>query len=60
MRIGKIASGTEFRIDEQFQNFLIFGISIVFQIIKKLLKFVKLPIWEIQKKFQSVKFQKFL
>ena len=29
MRIGKIASSAEFRMDKQFQNFLIFGISIV-------------------------------
>ena len=35
MRIGKIASGVEYRMDEQFQNLLIFGISIVFQIKKK-------------------------
>ena len=32
MRIGKIASSTEYRMDKQFQNFLIFEISIVFQI----------------------------
>ena len=37
MRIGKIASSAEYRIDKQFQNLLIFGISIVFQI-KKILK----------------------
>ena len=34
MRIGKIARGAEYRTDEQFQNFLIFWISIVFQIDK--------------------------
>ena len=32
MRIGKIASSVEYRMDKQFQNLLIFGISIVFQI----------------------------
>ena len=31
MRIGKIASGAEYRMDEQFQNLLIFGILMVFQ-----------------------------
>ena len=30
MRIEKIASGAEYRMDEEFQNFLIFGILIVF------------------------------
>ena len=38
MRIGKIASSAEYRMDKQFQNFLIFGISIDFRI-KKILKF---------------------
>ena len=44
MRIGKIVSGAEYRMDEQFQNFLIFGILIVFQIEKtlKLCSFFKL------------------
>ena len=37
MRISEIASSAEYRMDKQFQNFLIFGISIVFQI-KKILK----------------------
>ena len=37
MRIGKIASSAEYRIDKQFQNLLIFGIAIDFQI-KKILK----------------------
>ena len=36
MRIGKIASGAEYRMDEQFKHFLIFGILIAFQIKKKL------------------------
>ena len=36
MRIGKIASGAEYRMDEQFQNFLIFEILIIFQIKKKI------------------------
>ena len=34
MRIGKIASGAEYRMDKQSQNLLIFWISIVFQIKK--------------------------
>ena len=34
MRIGKIASSAKYRIVKQFQNLLIFGISIVFQILK--------------------------
>ena len=34
MRICKIASGAEYRMMEQFPNFPIFGISIVFQITK--------------------------
>ena len=34
MRIGKITSIAEYRMDKQFQNFQIFGISIVFQILK--------------------------
>ena len=37
MRIGKIANIEEYRMDKQFQNLLIFGISIVFQI-EKILK----------------------
>ena len=36
MKIGKIANGTEYRIDEQFQNLLIFGILIIFQIKNKI------------------------
>ena len=37
MRIGKIPSSAEYRMDEQFQNFLIFGILTVFEI-EKILK----------------------
>ena len=37
MRIGKIARGAEFCMDEQSQNFLIFGILVFFQI-EKILK----------------------
>ena len=37
MRIGKTASSAEYRMDKAFQNLLIFGISIVFQI-EKILK----------------------
>ena len=36
MRIGKIANGAEYRMNEQFQNLLIFGILIIFQIKKKI------------------------
>ena len=39
MEIGKIANSAEYRIEEQFQNFLIFGILIIFQIKKK----IKIP-----------------
>ena len=34
MRIGKIVSSAEYRMDEQFQNFIIFRISIVSRIEK--------------------------
>ena len=37
MRISKIATNAGYRIDKQFQNLLIFGISIVLQI-EKILK----------------------
>ena len=30
IKISKIANGAEYRIDEQFQNFLIFGILVIF------------------------------
>ena len=36
MKIGKIANGAEYRMYEQFQNLLIFGILIIFQIKKKI------------------------
>ena len=36
MKIDKIANGVEYRMDEQFQNLLIFGILIIFQIKKKI------------------------
>ena len=39
MRIGKIVSCAEYRVDKQFQHFLIFEISIVTQI-KKFWTFV--------------------
>ena len=42
MRIGKIASGAEYRINEPFQNLSILGISIILQI-KKFWKFVNFP-----------------
>ena len=37
MEIDKIANSAEYQIDEQFQNLLIFGIFIIFQIKKKIL-----------------------
>ena len=37
MRMGKIASSAKYRMNKQFQNLLIFGISIAFQI-EKILK----------------------
>ena len=36
MKIDKIANDAEYRINEQFQNLLIFGILIIFQIKKKI------------------------
>ena len=36
MRIDKIASGAEYRMYDQFLNFLMFGILIIFQIKKKI------------------------
>ena len=36
MKIKKFANGAEYRMDEHFQNLLIFGISIIFQIKKKI------------------------
>ena len=36
IKIRKIASGAEYRMDEQFQNLLIFEILIIFQIKKKI------------------------
>ena len=37
MRIGKDASGAEYRIGEEFKNLRILGISIIFQIEKFLI-----------------------
>ena len=56
MRIGKIASGAEYRINKQFQNFTIFDIPdwrnsinlLIFQTVK-FCKFVNFLIWRIQK-----------
>ena len=45
MRIGKIASSAEYRIDKQFQNLLIFGISI--SKLKKFGKFVNFSSFKI-------------
>ena len=35
MRIGGIASGAEYRMDEKFKNFITFGILLILQIEKK-------------------------
>ena len=32
MKVSKIANGAEYRMDEQFQNLIIFEILIIFQI----------------------------
>ena len=42
MRIGNIAIGAEYRINEQFQNFLNFWVG-------KFWKIVNFPIWKIAK-----------
>ena len=39
MKISQIANGAEYQRDEQFQNLLIFGILIIFQITKPNLNF---------------------
>ena len=36
MKFDKIANAAEYRMDEQFQNLLIFGILIIFEIKKKI------------------------
>ena len=36
MKIDKIVNGAEYRMDERFQNLLIFEILIIFQIKKKI------------------------
>ena len=50
MRIGKIASSAEYRMDKQFKNSLVFGISIVFEIKKNsenLLVFQVVEFWNL-------------
>ena len=32
MKIGEITNSAQYRMDEQFQNWLIFGILVIFQI----------------------------
>ena len=58
MRVGEIASGAKYRMDEQFQNMLIVESSIIFQInsfimiifrVVKFWKFVNFPIKKIVK-----------
>ena len=36
MKIGQIVNGAKYRMGEQFENLLIFGILIIFQITKKI------------------------
>ena len=36
VKISKIANSSEYRMDEQFQNLLVFGILIIFQSKKKI------------------------
>ena len=36
MKIGEIANDVEYRMDEHFQNLVIFGILIIFRIKKKI------------------------
>ena len=36
IKISKIANNAEYQMDEDFQNFLIFGILMIFQIKKKI------------------------
>ena len=50
MKIGKIANGVEYRMDEQFQNLLIFRILIIFQI-KNKIKIPKISNLENSQKF---------
>ena len=49
MRIGKIASSAEYRMDEQSQNLLIFKILIVFWIEKNSGNLLILQFWNFQK-----------
>ena len=51
VKIGKIANGAEYRIDERFQNFLIFGIFGIFQI-KKNIWIPKISNFENSQNFQ--------
>ena len=62
MRIGKIASSAEYRMDKQFQNLLIFLISAVFHIEKflKICWFFKLLNSGNLSIFQFRKFLKFI
>ena len=51
MRIGKISSNTEYRIEEQFQNLIIFLVKFWFSKLRKfknvqLKKLQKYPIWK--------------
>ena len=49
MRIGKIASSVEFRMDEQFQNFPTFGTKFWFLKLNIFWKFINFTIWKIPK-----------
>ena len=51
MRIGKIASSAEYRMDEQLQNLTTFGAKLWFSKLKIFWKFVNFQIWKILKMF---------
>ena len=51
MRIDKIASSAEYRMDEQLQNLTTFGAKLWFSKLKIFWKFVNFQIWKIFKMF---------
>ena len=58
MRIGKISSSAEYRMDEQFQNLTIFGVKFWFSKFKKFYKFSNIFNFQISEYSQFLKFQK--
>ena len=60
MRIGKIASSAEYRVDEQFQNFPTFAAKFWLYKFKKFWKFFIFRIFKILKISQILQFQKYL